>query len=150
MEYCGIDLHTKTSEVAIIDERGEFREKSQIPTTAAAFARYFGPREMMVICVEAGGVSAWAQRVLQGLGHQVVVANPSRVRLIAEATLKNDAIDAETLARLVRADPKLLSPITHRSETTQRHRAVLRVRGVLVRSRTACLNAARGLLQSLG
>ncbi len=104
----------------------------------------------MVICIEAGGVSAWAQRVLTSLGHEVVVANPLRVRLIAEATLKNDAVDAQTLARLVRADPKLLSPIVHRSETTQRRRGVLRVRGVWVNSRTACVNAARGLLRARG
>lgn len=150
MEHCGIDLHTKSSEVAIIDEAGELCEDGQIPTTEASFMRHFGRREPMVICIEAGGVSAWAQRVLTSLGHQVVVANPLRVRLIAEATLKNDAVDAETLARLVRADPRLLSPIVHRSETTQRQRGVLRVRGVLVSSRTACVNAARGLLRSLG
>lgn len=150
MEHCGIDLHTKSSEVAIIDEGGELCEKGQIPTTEASFVRYFGRREPMVICIEAGGVSAWAQRVLTSLGHEVVVANPLRVRLIAEATLKNDAVDAQTLARLVRADPKLLSPIVHRSETTQRRRGVLRVRGVLVNSRTACVNAARGLLRALG
>ncbi len=150
MEYCGIDLHTKSSQVAIIDEGGELCEKAEIPTTESSFVRYFGKREPMVICLEVGGVSAWAQRLLTGLGHQVVVANPLRVRLIAEATLKNDAVDALTLARLVRADPQLLSPVVHRSETTQRQRAVLRVRAVLVNSRTACVNAARGLLRSLG
>lgn len=150
MEHCGIDLHTKSSEVAIIDAGGAVREEARIPTTEASFVRYFGRREPMVICIEAGGVSAWAQRLLRSLGHEVVVANPLRVRLIAEATLKNDAVDAQTLARLVRADRGLLSPIVHRSERTQRYRGVLRVRRVLVSSRTACVNAARGLLRSQG
>ena len=61
--------------------------------------------------MEAGGQSPWAARILTALGHDVVVANPSKVRLIAEATLKNDTVDATTLARLVRADRTLLAPI---------------------------------------
>jgi transposase len=72
------------------------------------------------------------------------------VRLIAESTLKNDRVDAETLARLVRMDPGLVRPIRHRSEVTQRLRGMLRVRRTLVNSRTACLNTARGLLRSFG
>jgi transposase len=78
------------------------------------------------------------------------VANAQRVRLIAESTLKNDRVDAETLARLVRMDPALVCPIRHRSEETQRLRGMLRVRRTLVNSRTACLNTARGLLRSFG
>jgi transposase len=86
----------------------------------------------MRICVEASGLSAWAERILVGLGHEVVVANAQRVRLIAESTLKNDAVDAETLARLVRMDVRLLRPIQHRSERTQRLRGMLRSFGYRV------------------
>ena len=80
----------------------------------------------------------------------MIVANAQRVRLIAESTLKNDKVNAETLARLVRMDPALLCPIHHRSEETQRLRGMLRVRRTLVNTRTACLNTARGLLRSFG
>jgi transposase len=90
------------------------------------------------------------ERNLRSLGHDVVVANPARVRLIAEATLKNDTVDAMTLARLVRADRALLSPIVHRSPETQRQRGVRRARRMLVNARTACLNTARGILRSFG
>jgi transposase len=100
----------------------------------------------MVICLEAGSQSAWAERILRDLGHDIVVANPTRVRLIAEATLKNDHVDAVTLVRLVRADRKLLCPIVHRSAETQRQRGILRSRRALVNARTSCLNAARDRL----
>lgn len=150
MEHCGIDLHAKSSEVAVVDENGEVSERARIPTTEASLRRWFGDRERMVICVEAGGVSAWAQRILTSFGHDVVVANPQRVRLIAEATLKNDEVDAVTLARLVRADRKLLCPIVHRSAETQRQRGVLRARRTLINARTSCLNASRGILRSFG
>lgn len=150
MEHCGIDLHGKSSEVAVVDEAGELVERARIPTTEAGLRRWFGGRGPMRICLEAGGMSAWAERILARLGHEVVVCNPARVRLIAESTLKNDTVDAETLARLVRMDVRLLRPIQHRSETTQRLRGMLRVRGILVANRTACMNGARGLLRSFG
>lgn len=104
----------------------------------------------MRVCIEASGQSAWVERILRACGHEVVVANPQRVRLIAESTLKNDRVDAETLARLVRIDPALLCPIRHRKEETQRLRAMLRVRRALVESRTAYLNTARGWLRAFG
>ena len=150
MEHCGIDLHLKSSEVCVLDEAGSVSERSRIPTSEASFRRWFGGRERMCICIEASGLSPWVARILTALGHEVIVANAQRVRLIAESTLKNDRVDAETLARLVRMDPGLVRPIRHRSEVTQRLRGMLRVRRSLVNSRTACLNTARGLLRSFG
>jgi transposase len=104
----------------------------------------------MVIGLEAGPVSCWVAPCLESFGHDVVVCNPRRVRLIAESRLKNDRVDAEVLARLVRADRRLLRPVALRSEATRQLRARLRVRRVLVESRTRCVNAARGLLLSFG
>lgn len=150
MENCGIDVHGKSSEVHLVDEGGVVSERVRIPTTEKAFRRWFGGRKRMRICIEASGLSPWVGRILAELGHEVIVANAQRVRLIAESTLKNDKVDAETLARLVRIDPGLLCPIRHRREETQRLRGMLRVRRSLVNSRTACLNTARGLLRSFG
>jgi hypothetical protein len=122
VEHCGIDLHLKSSEVSLLDEAGAVSERARIPTTETSFRRWFGGREGMRICIEASGLSPWVARLLRDLGHEVIVANAQRVRLIAESTLKNDKVDAETLARLVRMDPALLCPIRHRSEETQRLR----------------------------
>jgi transposase len=150
MEHCGIDVHVASSEICVLDEGGGVSERAKIPTTQASLGRWFGGRERMRICIEAGGMSPWVSRVLGGLGHEVIVGNPQRIRLIAEARLKFDGIDAEVLARLVRSDIDLVRPTWQRSEETQRLRAVLRARRVLVTSRTACLNATRGVLRSFG
>jgi transposase len=150
VEHCGIDLHMKSSEVVVLDEQGREAERSRIPTTEASLRRWFAERQRMRICIEASGQSAWIERILRECGHEVIVANPYRVRLIAESTLKNDRVDAETLARLVRVDPALLCPIRHRKEETRRLRGMLSVRRTLVESRTAYLNTARGLLRSFG
>jgi transposase len=59
-------------------------------------------------------------------------------------------MDARMLARLARADPRLLSPIQHRSEQAQQHLAMIRVRAALVEARTKLVNAARGFSKAQG
>jgi transposase len=71
------------------------------------------------IAIEAGTHSPWASRVLKECGHEVLVANPRKVRLVYANKRKTDEIDAENLARLARLDPKLLYPLKHRSEDSQ-------------------------------
>ena len=88
--------------------------------------------------------------VLREAGHEVLVANSRRVRLIAESNLKTDTRDAELLARLGRADPNLLSPVQLRSQRCQRDLLVIRSRDALVRARTLLANAVRGLLKAVG
>jgi transposase len=53
------------------------------------------------------------------LGHQVIVANTRKIRAITGSELKNDKNDAEKLVRFAFCDPRLLSPIRHRSPERQ-------------------------------
>jgi hypothetical protein len=84
------------------------------------------------------------------LGHEVIVAHARNVRLIGESSRKDDQLDARTLARLARIDPELLGPVRHRSAKAQIHLTVIRARAALVSTRTALVNAARGLTKSYG
>src|SRR5246500_3386573 len=84
------------------------------------------------------------------LGHKVIVAHAQKVRLIVKSRRKDDRLDARTLARLARIDPELLSPVQHRSAQAQLHLAEIRARAALVSTRTALVNAARGLVKSYG
>src|SRR6266852_4972852 len=81
------------------------------------------------------------------MGHEVIVAHARNVRLIAESSRKDDQLDARTLARI---DPELLGPVRHRSAKAQIHLTVIRARAALVSTRTALVNAARGLTKSYG
>jgi transposase len=80
----------------------------------------------------------------------VVVANARRVKLISESSRKNDAVDAELLARLARADRQLLSPVKYRGEEAQADPMGIRVRAQLVELGTQTWNAARGLVKLFG
>ncbi|MFV2045393.1 MAG: IS110 family transposase [Anaerolineales bacterium] len=73
-----------------------------------------------------------------------------KLRAIYHNPRKDDRADAETLARLARLDPNLLSPIHHRSPQAQADLSVIRSRDALVRSRTLLINHARSIVKSTG
>src|ERR1043165_1752999 len=150
MDYFGIDLHQKQSEICGTDAAGRVKCQQRIGTTEAGFRRVFGRKQRSRIVIESGCQTAWAARLLAEMGHEVVVVNPRRVRLIAESTLKCDRIDAEILAWLGREDEKLVRPVYQRSEAAQDLRTRLRVRTSLGRARTALINSVRGTLRSQG
>jgi transposase len=88
--------------------------------------------------------------VLEECGHEVLVANARKTRLIYANKRKTDEIDAENLARLARLDPELLYPLKHRGEESQAHMALIRSRQALVGCRTQLVNHVRGAVKSFG
>jgi transposase len=110
----------------------------------------FGVMPRSLIALETGTHSPWISRLLSELGHEVIVANARKVRLIGESRKKDDRLDAQSLARLARIDPKLLSPVKHRTAQAQADLMMIRARAGLVRARTGLVNTARGLAKSYG
>jgi transposase len=146
----GMDLGDKTSRYCVLDERGELAGEGSVATTKKAMAEKFGGLGRTRIAMEVGTHSPWVSRLLTALGHEVIVANARRVRLISESSSKDDKLDARMLARLARIDPELLRPIRHRSEKAQSHLMAIRVRAALVDTRTSLVNTARGLTKAVG
>jgi transposase len=147
----GLDVGDKYSYLCLIDQDcGEVVEEGRLSTTPEAFRRRFASEQPMRIAIEAGTHSPWASRVLEECGHQVLVANARKLRLIYANKRKTDEIDAENLARLARLDPKLLYPLKHRSEDSQAHMALIRSRQALVSCRTQLVNHLRGAVKSFG
>src|ERR671910_390568 len=147
----GLDLGDKYSYLCLIDQHsGEIMEEGRLRTSPEAFRRRFASEQPMRIAIEAGTHSPWASRVLEECGHEVLVANPRKLRLIYANKRKTDQIDAENLARLARVDPKLLYPLRHRGEESQAHIALIRSRDALVSSRTQLVNHVRGAVKSFG
>jgi transposase len=148
----GLDLGDKYSYLCLLDsESGEVIEEGRLRTTPEAFRRRFTSEQSpMRIAIEAGTHSPWASRVLEECGHEVLVANARKLRLIYSNKRKTDEIDAENLARLARLDPKLLYPLKHRGEDSQAHMAIVRSREALVGCRTQLVNHVRGAVKSFG
>ena len=146
----GIDLGDRYSYGCVLDRWAEVKERFRFETTRNGLAKAFEGRPLGRVVVEVGTHSPWVSRTLEALGQEVIVANAREVQSISKSDRKNDAADAEQLARLGRADPKLLHPILHRREDTQRDRALLAVRAKLVRTRASCVVQARGIAKGLG
>jgi transposase len=147
----GLDLGDKYSYLCLIDtESGEVMEESRLRTTPEALKRRFSSERPLRVAIEAGTHSPWVSRVLEECGHEVLVANPRKIRLIYTNKRKTDKLDAENLARLARLDPKLLYPLKHRGEASQAHLAIIRSREALVSCRTQLVNHVRGAVKSFG
>jgi hypothetical protein len=72
------------SYLCLIDQHsGEVMEEGRLRTTPEAFRRRFASEQPpMRIAIEAGTHSPWASRVLEECGHEVLVANAPKTRLI--------------------------------------------------------------------
>src|SRR5215216_1848088 len=147
----GLDLGDKYSYLCLIDtESGEVIEEGRLRTTSDALRRRFASEHQLRIAIEAGTHSPWVSRLLEECGHEVLVANSRKLRLIYANKRKTDEIDAENLARLARVDPRLLYPLKHRGEDSQAHLAIIRSRQALVDCRTQLVNHVRGAVKSFG
>lgn len=102
------------------------------------------------MALEVGTHSPWVSRCLEAMGHEVIVANARKLRMIYASEAKTDRSDAQKLARVARMDPKLLSPLRHCSEQAQADRAVIFARNTLVSLRTKLINHVRGSVKSFG
>jgi transposase len=148
--FIGLDLGDRFTAICILDHQGEVQTRARCQTTREGFAKHFARRPRARIALEAGSQSGWISRQLRGYGHEVIVANPRQLALISKSIIKTDPGDAETLARLARADQHLLKPVFHRSAETQAHLSIIRARDTVVRARTMLVNCARGLAKQLG
>jgi transposase len=100
MRVVGLDIHRVFAE-AVMLENGTARRLGRVGMTRdhlAAFARTLTHDDHVV--VEATGNASAVAEVIRPYVGRVVIANPRQVRLIAEARIKTDVIDATVLARL--------------------------------------------------
>jgi transposase len=147
----GLDIGDNYSYLCLIDTgSGEVIEEGRLRTTPEAIRRRFASERPLRIAIETGTHSPWVSRLLEECGHEVLVANARRLRLIYSNKRKTDQIDAENLASLARLDPKLLYPVRHRDEQSQAHMALIRSRQALVDCRTQLVNHVRGAVKSFG
>ena len=139
----GIDLGDVWSHCCTLNQDGEVVDRRRFRTTPASVDKLFTDLPRTRIAMEAGAHSIWISEQLQELGHEVLVANVRELRAISHSDRKSDQADAEKLARFARMDPKILRPISHRTIAQQEALTLIRARNLLVRLRTAAVNAVR-------
>jgi transposase len=149
MNSVGIDLHRNRSHIAVIDEHGELTLSKRIINGREAFLELLGGLEgESQIAVEATYGWEWLAELLEDSGYDLHLAHPLRTRAIAAARVKTDAVDAKTLALLLRAD---LLPEAYVAPRELRDlRELLRHRIALTAMRSALKNRVHAILAKHG
>ena len=146
----GLDLGDKKHAVCVIDRKGEVVREDTITNHKESLRRLSKKYPKSRIALEVGTHSPWTSRMLERLGHEVLVANPRKLRAIYANNRKSDRTDARMLARLARVDPELLHPIQHGGEEAQRDLLQVKLRDNLVSQRVNIISSVRFILKSLG
>ena len=145
MLHSGIDLHKRDLVINTVDAAGVAVKTGTVPATRAAVTAYFralGSEPRAV--VESTASWYWLADLLRAEGVALTLGHSKYIKAISYAKVKTDAVDAATLAQLLRSD---LVPEAHMiSPELREPRDLLRQRLVLVAKRTRCKNAVSGLL----
>jgi transposase len=150
MEYGAIDLHTRYSEIQLVDEAGVVTLSRRVATRPEALAGVFEGRPRLRVLLETGTESEWVATLLESWGHEAIVADPNYAPMYGERRrrIKTDRRDVAALAEANRLG---LFRVAHRTSAAQRQvRSELTVRTTLVRMRTQAINVVRALLRARG
>ncbi|HEX9907971.1 MAG TPA: IS110 family transposase [Thermoplasmata archaeon] len=131
MLYVGLDVHKEFCQACVIDDSGRALSNERFSSTNEELDRFLDRFQDAKFVLESTGIWEFIYEGIERRGFEAVLAHPLKVRAIAEARVKTDKVDAETLAQLLRADliPRSWIP----SKDMRDLRQLVRQRAYLVR-----------------
>jgi transposase len=150
MKTCGMDVHLRTTTAEVIDSATGVVDRTTFPTTRGALERWLRSTGPMRVVLEASTVSHWVADLVEALGHEVVVVDPTRTSAVAVAGgfKKTDGLDAGTLAWLASRDA--IIPSHRPSPAMRERRRALKMRSRLLRSRGDLARTVRSFVVGQG
>ena len=128
MVYGAIDLHMRYSQIRIVDEHGGVMCDRRVGTTRERLTTAFAGFGAVRILVETGTESEWVAQALEGVGHEVVVADPNYAPMYGERTRKVKT-DRRDVAALADANRRGWYRPAHRTSPEQREMKQIRGAG---------------------
>ncbi len=152
MVYIGVDLHRKVSQVAAVDERGKVLGNRRVATNFDELFQVFGelapePKQGSV-AFEATFGWGWFADLLRDAGMDAHMSHPLLTKAIANARVKNDAVDAKTLAQLLRTG--MLPEAWMAPPEVREARRLVRMRVSLMRMRSRLKAQVHALMAEHG
>jgi len=143
--YFGLDVHKKFIQVCKLSEKGTVVRNYQIDgdrESIEEFTKTLKPTDAVVL--ETTFNSWGVYNILTKSKDRIVVSDANKVKAIASARVKTDKVDAEILARLLKADfiPEVHLP----DEKTWSYRQLVSHLRLLSKQRTVIKNAIWGIL----
>ena len=147
MIHVGIDYHKRYSQVCVMNDQGEISWEGEIQNTREALLgvrRVFPEGEPVQSVLEAGREWGKMFDLLEELDLKPKLANPLKVRLIADSFIKTDKVDARALTMLLKAD---MLPLVHvPPKEVREQKNLLRHRKWLVQEQTRVKNRIHNIL----
>jgi transposase len=146
MRIIGLDIHCAFAEAVAWDD-GKLKRLGRVDMRRhllEAFAKKLTKEDVVV--VEATGNAASVAAVITPYVKKVVIANPKQVRVITQAKIKTDTIDAGVLAQLYASG--FLPEVWVAAEPTQALRRQVTRRNQIVRQRSRLKNIIQSILHS--
>lgn len=148
MNYCGIDLASKSSSICIVDAQGTVLREVEVPTETGDFAKVLSDLGPLKVIVEASPLAEMAARLIEEQGHEAVVVDARLAKQLMKAKKKTDRRDARTLAEIGRSG--WYSAVHRKSPQARELRSLSQARRSVVKTRHAHTNTIRGLLRAQG
>ena len=140
-----VGLAKNVFEIAISREAGKVSK--QLRVSRPKLVSFFAKQSAATVLFEACGSAHFWARTLRRLGHDVVLLPPHLVRPYRRGS-KNDRADTKALLEAYRNEEILSVPIKSVRQHTLA--ALHRLRSGWLSTRTARINAVRGILRELG
>lgn len=136
MYYVGVDLHKKVITICVMDANRKIVRRASLaacePHRIVAFFEALGAYKVVL---EATTSYRWFVELVEPTADEVALANPAKMRVIAESTKKTDKLDAQILAEFLARD---MIPRSYMPTPRQRqHRALARHRNNLRKLETS-------------
>lgn len=150
MNFVGLDVHKRFTYGVVKNEHGEVLNEARFDNSEEnfdSFLRDFKPEETKIV-MESTGVWEYIYDILERKSYEIKLANPVRTKAIASARIKTDAIDAATLADLLRGN--LIAESYIPNKEIRKLRDVVRQRKTIVKGKTQIKNKIHAILTRHG
>jgi transposase len=145
-----MDLGDKYHFAVVFDADGNELDAAKVTNTKVGISNFFKVYKGSTVAIEAGTHSPWISRHLEKMGCTVYVGNPRKLRFIWDSKDKSDERDARMLGMVCRIEPRLLSPLRHRSSQAHADLVMIKSRDMLVKTRTRLINHVRCVVKTNG
>jgi transposase len=147
-KYVGMDVHTATISVAVMDIGGKLIMESVMETKTSTILQFIhGLRGDLYVTFEEGTWAAWLYELLNPYVTNIVVCDPRRNALLKEGS-KSDRIDARKLAELLRAN--LLRSVYHGQNGLRTLKELARAYLTISKDLTRVMNRVKAIYRGWG
>lgn len=149
MRYIGLDVHRAWVHGAELRDGEDRLRRFRFPNQPEAWASFAVSLDQETkVCLEATGNAFWVYDTLAAHAGEVVLVSPLKMRLIAEARIKTDDLDAEVLTRCLKAG--FVAPVWVPPRPIRELRLLLSHRACLVKQKVMLKNQVHAVLMRQG